>query len=616
MSKPISNDNLLSVLKEHFGFSTFRPLQREIIEETLAGRDVVALLPTGGGKSICYQLPAVVRKGLTVVISPLIALMKDQVDGLREDGIGAAYLNSSLSEEDSKDTWRRLYRGEIKILYLSPERLLLEGMIEKLESLQLEFIAVDEAHCISSWGHDFRPEYRALQKIRERYPTVPILALTASATERVRGDIIQMLRIPDARLFVASFNRPNLSYRIIPRMTPIKQILEVLADHPDETGIIYCLSRDRTESVAEELTRRRIKAAAYHAGLSSQERALRQEQFTKDEVQVMVATVAFGMGVDKPDVRFVIHHDLPKNIESYYQETGRAGRDGLPSECVMLYSSGDAAKLRNFIEQASDPHEREVAGKQLSQLLQFAEGSECRRVSLLRYFGEQYRNEQGAVTTSCGACDNCLTPRSEIDATEIAQKLISCVMRVGKHSGFSVGLAHIVDIITGASTEKIRKWGHDTLSTYGVGRGRNKAEWLYYGRELISHGLLKTLPDRFNVLEVTPEGFRAVKEKLPVRLKAPLITSRLTVEKREQQKKQLGAIDFDREAFEKLRVWRMQTAREKGLPAYMVFSDATLQMIAARKPKSLQGLSSISGIGDKKLSLYGNDVLQILQSAS
>lgn len=605
---------LEATLKQHFGFERFRPLQREIISETLAGGDVLALLPTGGGKSICYQLPALVRTGFTLVISPLIALMKDQVDGLLENGIPAAYLNSSVDEEGARDTWRKLYRGELKILYLSPERLLLDGMIEKLISLNLSFVAVDEAHCISSWGHDFRPEYRALKKIRESHPQIPILALTASATDRVRHDIVEMLGITQAKFFVASFNRPNLSYRVIPRINPIKQIREILADHPNETGIIYCLSRDRTESVATELLSHGVKAAAYHAGLPAEQRAKRQEQFARDDIRVMVATIAFGMGVDKPDVRFVIHHDLPKNIESYYQETGRAGRDGLPSECVLLYSSADAAKLRNFIDAASDPLEREVAGKQLSQLLQFAESSECRRVSLLRYFSEEYRDNDGNVTYSCGACDNCLTPREETDATEITQKMLSCVMRIAKHSGFSVGLAHIVDVLTGANNEKVRKWGHETLSTYGIGRGRPKPEWLYYGRELISAGLLKVNPERFNVVEITADGLAALKEKRTVMLKAPLVTSGLTIEKKAQQQKQLGAIAYDLAAFEKLRTWRMHTAREKGLPAYMIFSDATLQNIAAYKPSSLSGLRGISGVGDKKLSLYGEELLAVLRS--
>jgi ATP-dependent DNA helicase RecQ len=604
--------DLEAALKQHFGFAAFRPLQKEIISETLNGADVLAILPTGGGKSICYQLPALIREGLTLVISPLIALMKDQVAGLVENGISAAYLNSSLDEESARETWRRIYRGDIKILYLSPERLLLEGMIEKLVSLNLSFVAVDEAHCISSWGHDFRPEYRALRTIRNSYPQIPILALTASATERVRRDIVEMLGVSEAKSFIASFNRPNLSYRVIPRINPLKQIREILDDHEDETGIIYCLSRDRTESVAKELKEHGIKAAAYHAGLTAKEREKRQDQFARDQVRVMVATVAFGMGVDKPDVRFVIHHDLPKNIESYYQETGRAGRDGLPSECILLYSSADSAKLWNFIDQTSDPVEREIAGQQLSQLLRLTESSECRRVSLLRYFGETYCDSDDAATNYCGSCDNCLTPRAEVDATEIAQKLLSCIARINKHSGFSVGLAHLVDVITGANNDKVRKWGHDKLSTYGIGKGRPKPEWLYYGRELISAGLIRINTERFNVIEITQKGALTLKEKRPVKLKAPLVTSKLSSEKKEQQRKQLGAIDYDLGIFEKLRAWRMGVAREKGLPAYMIFSDATLQNIAARNPKSLATLRNISGVGDKKLVLYGEDLLEVL----
>ena len=608
-----TSDPLVAKLKESFGYSKFRPLQRDIIEESLAGRDALAILPTGGGKSLCYQLPALMRPGLTLVISPLIALMKDQVDGLAENGIKAAYLNSVLDEAESKDTWRQLYRGEIKILYLSPERLMVDGMLDTLASLNLEFVAVDEAHCISSWGHDFRPEYRALKSLRDRFPNVPVLALTASATEHVRADILSMLGMDDARTFIASFNRPNLSYRVIPRMSPMKQIYEIIADHKDESGIIYCLSRARTEAVADDLVKRGFDAAAYHAGLPAAERDKRQEQFAQDDVKVMVATIAFGMGVDKPDVRFVIHHDLPKNIESYYQETGRAGRDGLPSECVLLYSSGDAAKLRQFIDQASDETERAVAGRQLTQLLQFAEGAECRRVSLMRYFGEEYKDERGRPALACGACDNCLTPRDEIDGTEIAQKLLSCVLRITKHSGFSVGLAHVADVLTGASHEKIKRWGHDSLSTYGVGRGRHKSEWMYYGRELISRGLLRANAERFNVLEVTAEGLAVLKERKGIALRAPLVTSGLTSEKRREQKQRLGAIEYDTDLFERLRQWRIGVAKKKGLPAYMVFSDATLQAIAASRPSNRSGLEAISGIGEKKLELYGEAVLNLVR---
>lgn len=607
-------DTLATALKETFGFSSFRPLQREIMEESLAGNDILALLPTGGGKSLCYQLPAIVRSGLTIVISPLIALMKDQVDSLLENGVKAAYLNSSLSEDESKDTWRKLHRGEIKILYLSPERLMLDGMLDTLEQLKLEFVAVDEAHCISSWGHDFRPEYRALQAVRTRFPNVPMLALTASATERVRSDIVEMLQLRRPKNFVASFNRPNLSYRIVPRISPIKQILEILDTHHDESGIIYCLSRARTEAVALDLVAKGIKAEAYHAGLTSHERNARQERFVKDEIQVIVATIAFGMGIDKPDVRFVIHHDLPKNIESYYQETGRAGRDGLPSECVLLYSSADAAKLRLFIDQLTDSFEKEVASRQLSRLLSFAESSDCRRVSLLSYFGEQYRDDSGEPALTCGACDNCLTPREEIDATEVAQKLISCVLRIQKHSGFPVGMNHIVDVLLGSSVEKVKKLGHDTLSTYGAGKGRSKAEWLYFGRELVTAGLLSINHERFNVVEPTAEGLSALKEKRVIRLRAPLVSSGLSAEKRREQKRKLGAFDYDEATFDRLRLWRAGVAKKKGIPAYMVFSDATLQAISAKQPQKLNDLRGVSGIGEKKLELYGEAIMEVLES--
>jgi ATP-dependent DNA helicase RecQ len=611
MAKKLSK-TAVAVLKEYFGYPKFRPLQEEIITSSLNGRDVIALLPTGGGKSICYQIPAIMRSGLTVVISPLIALMKDQVDSLNHNGIPAAYLNSSLNETESRETWRRIYSGEIKILYVSPERLLLDGMLQTLRDINLEFVAIDEAHCISSWGHDFRPEYRALRRIRELFPEIPLMALTASATERVREDIAEMLGMIDPEFYVASFNRPNLSYRIIPKMQPLKQVREILSEHTDESGIIYCLSRNSTERIAEELVRNGVKASAYHAGLSSEHRSKRQEQFVNDEIQVMVATIAFGMGIDKPDVRFVIHHDLPKNIESYYQETGRAGRDGLPSECVLLYTPADAAKLRTFNDKLSDDTERDHANRQLTSLLNFAESSECRRITLLRHFGETYRDANNSTINNCGSCDNCLTPRTSIDGTEIAQKYISCVLRVQKHSGFSVGFGHLTDILTGASTEKIRRWGHDSLSTYGIGANRSKSEWTYFGRELVTRGLLKINQNKYNVIEVTQAGVDFLKNGSTVSLTAPLVTSKLSSEKKALQKKRLGAIEYDRETFEKLRVWRMETARTKSVPAYLIFSDVTLQQLAAKRPKSIHGLSAISGIGEKKLSLYGEQLLEVL----
>ena len=420
------------------------------------------------------------------------------------------------------------------------------------------------------------------------------------------------MQLRNPKLFVASFNRPNLSYRIIPRDEPLRQIIEILKEHKDESVIIYCLSRARTESVAEGLTKKGLKALAYHAGLSSEERAKRQERFIKDEVPVMVATVAFGMGVDKPDVRCVIHHDLPKNLESYYQETGRAGRDGLPSECILLYSPTDAAKLRSFLEDMPDEQERALANTQLSKLLTFAESGECRRVALLRYFGEVYQNHQGETVTTCGACDNCLTPRESIDGTDIAQRLLSCVLRIEQKSGFRVGLHHVVDVLRGTSSEKVRKFEHDTLTTFGIGSAFSQKEWLYYGRELIALGLLAIDASQFNTLVVTSNGLKTLKERLQVTLRRPLATTALTKEKRTTQRKKLGERNFDEELFAKLKKWRKALADARNIPAFMIFPDSTLQEIARTKPSTMEGLSEVSGIGEKKLAQYGEALLKIL----
>src|SRR4051812_33064227 len=423
---------LLPTLKQYFGFTSFRPLQEQIIRDALARKDVFALLPTGGGKSLCFQLPALVQPGLTVVVSPLIALMKDQVDALQASGIAATFLNSSLAAEESRARLRGLHTGQYRLLYVAPERLMLSGFLADLQRWQVNLVAVDEAHCVSEWGHDFRPEYRQLAGLRDLFPEVPMMALTATATERVRKDIIEHLKLREPGCYVASFNRPNLTYRVLNKAQGYDQIADFISRRPRESGIVYCFSRKSAESVAERLNSDGIKAKPYHAGLSGEERSRHQELFLRDNIRVICATIAFGMGINKPNVRFVIHYELPKNIEGYYQETGRAGRDGLPSECLLLFNPGDAVKQGMFIDEKPDPGEQQIARDQLKQILHYAETSICRRKELLRYFGEEYE------TADCGACDNCLSPRATFDGTITAQKFLSCVYRIREKSGFGV----------------------------------------------------------------------------------------------------------------------------------------------------------------------------------
>ena len=430
--------SLLPTLKQYFGFASFRPLQEEIIKDSLAGRDVFALLPTGGGKSLCYQLPALLRPGLTVVVSPLIALMKDQVQALETCGVPATFLNSTLDREESRTRLHGLHQGRYRLLYVAPERLMLSGVLSDLKRWKVGLVAIDESHCISEWGHDFRPEYRKLSGLRDHFPEVPVMALTATATPRVRTDIVHHLRLKEPAVYQASFNRPNLTYRVFPKDDPEEQVLRFLKQHKGESGIIYCQSRKTTEGVAEGLRIQNVKAAPYHAGLSGQERSRNQDLFLQEEVRVICATIAFGMGINKSNVRFVVHYDLPKNVEGYYQETGRAGRDGLMSECLLLFSLGDAVKQSRFIEEKTDPQERQIAKEQLRQMIHYAESAGCRRKALLHYFGEAYDEE------NCGTCDNCLSPRATYDGTTAAQKFLSCVYRIRQKSGFGVGMKHVI----------------------------------------------------------------------------------------------------------------------------------------------------------------------------
>ena len=591
---------LLPLLKQYFGFRSFRPLQEEIIRDVLAGQDVFALLPTGGGKSLCFQLPAMARPGLAVVVSPLIALMKDQVDALQASGVPATFLNSSLAAGESRARLRGLHNGEFRLLYVAPERLMLPGCLADLQRWGVNLLAIDEAHCISEWGHDFRPEYRQLAELRQLFPTVPMMALTATATARVRHDIVTLLRLREPRCYVASFNRPNLTYRVFAKHKPYDQLRKFLRERPGQSGIVYCQARKTAESVASRLEADGLKAKPYHAGLTAKERTAHQELFLQDEVRVICATIAFGMGINKPNVRFVVHYDLPKNIEGYYQETGRAGRDGLPSECVLLFSAGDVAKLVRFIDEKSDPGERNIAHEQLRQMVHYAESSGCRRSELLGYFGEP------AAEANCGGCDNCLSPRATYDGTLAAQKFLSCLYRIRQRSGFEFGMNQIVEVLTGAETESIRRWGHEQLSTYGIGQEHSRAEWKAIGRELIRQGLVRQVSrDHFSVLGLTEDGLAVLKERKPVRLTRPVSAP-------EPKASLAGEIACDELLFERLVRLRKQLADERALPPHILFSDVTLRQVARDYPASERALARISGMSARKLQEFGRVLLAVV----
>ena len=594
--------DLTGLLKRYFGYETFRPLQEETMREALAGKDTFVLMPTGGGKSLCYQLPALAKGGLTVVVSPLIALMKDQVDALEEAGVAATYLNSTLSAAEARERLAKLFQGSYRLLYVAPERLMLPEMLERLTEWQPGLIAIDEAHCISEWGHDFRPEYRQIAAMRSRFPDTPVMALTATATDRVREDIVSQLQLREPKRFVASFNRGNLTYRVIARSQPLNQILEVSKRHDGESGIIYCASRNCTERLAKRLSEQGLRCAAYHAGLDTDTRSKNQEAFIRDEIQIVCATIAFGMGIDKPDVRFVIHHDLPKNIEGYYQETGRAGRDGLPAECVLLFNASDVAKQFGFIEEKTDEQEQRVARDLLQQMVHYAETRDCRRRTLLAYFSESF-NE-----ANCGGCDNCLDPKETFDGSVAAQKFLACLYRIRERSGFGFGLNHVVEVLTGANTAAIRKWGHDQVSTYGIGDEFGRDEWKVIGRELMRLGLAQLTSGRMSVVELTHAGRDWLGAKNSLELTRPEV-SRPKSGTAQSRSERAGEIQCDEMLFQQLRELRMELATERGLPAYMIFGDVALREMARDCPTSTEAFSLISGVGEKKQAEYGRQFI-------
>ena len=600
-------DPLRAALERHFGFTAFRPLQEEIVRDALAGRDVIAVLPTGGGKSLCFQLPALMRPGLSVVVSPLIALMKDQVDSLSVAGIPATFLGSTLEPSEMRERMRRLREGRYRLLYVAPERLLLPGFLGSLRALDVGLVAVDEAHCISQWGHDFRPEYRRLADLRDIFPRAPIMALSATAPARVRADIVGSLCLRDPRTYVASFDRPNLFYRVEPRSDARAQLLALLRRHRDDQGIVYAHSRKAVERLAERLRAQGVSAAAYHAGMDAASRARTQEAFARDEVRVICATVAFGMGVHKSNVRFVVHHDLPGDIESYYQETGRAGRDGLPSECVLFFGPGDAVAQARFVDEISDLDERARRRRKLAEMLAFAESGACRRRALLAYFGETREDRP------CGACDNCLYPKERYDGTIEAQKLLSCVLRVQQRSHLSVGLMHVVDVLVGADNEKIRRFGHADLSTYGIGKGRSRAEWAAIGRELLGLGLLQ-VSGRFGVLDVTPAGRETLSRRATVMLTRPRGAAEgAPAAPRGAPAGEASAQAIDEVLYESLRKLRKALADERDVPAYMIFSDVSLRQMASQYPADVEAFRRVHGVGEKKLADLGPTFLRAIQ---
>jgi ATP-dependent DNA helicase RecQ len=588
--------DLAPTLKKHFGYDQFRPLQGEIISDALAGRDLLVLMPTGGGKSLCFQLPALIREGLTIVVSPLISLMKDQVDALQTSGIPATYLNSTLDRQGASVRWRGLHHGEYRMLYVAPERLMLDKFLERALSWNIAQFAIDEAHCISEWGHDFRPEYRELKKLRTHFPDVPMMALTATATERVRADIVKQLNLRQPRCYVASFNRPNLTYRVVPKAAPYEQLLEFIRSRPNDSGIVYCASRKSADALARNLNEDEVSAKPYHAGLTSAERTKNQEAFLRDDVRVVTATIAFGMGINKPNVRFVVHYDLPKNLESYYQETGRAGRDGLPSECMLLFSASDVAKQLHFIDEKSESEAR-IARAQLQQMVHYAESRDCRRVTLLGYFGEAYTGP------SCEGCDNCLTPRETFDGTIPAQKFLSCVHRIHAKSGFGFGVNHIADVLRGADTEAIRQRSHNELSTYGIGRELKREAWQAIGRELLRLGLIESASGKFATLSLTPAGRDALRHRTPITL-----TKQIEVVARDQ-KARTGAIECDEVLFERLRGLRRKLADERNVPAYVIFSDVSLREMAKNYPTTAVEFRRIPGVGEQKLKDFADAFL-------
>ncbi|MFM2061594.1 MAG: hypothetical protein RLZZ507_1264 [Cyanobacteriota bacterium] len=592
--------HLEKYLKHHFGYDQFRPGQRQIIEDALQNRDLMVVMPTGGGKSLCFQLPALLKPGLTVVVSPLIALMQDQVEALRTNNISATFLNSSLNTYKVRSREEAIMNGKIKLLYVAPERLVSDRFLPLLdvvkEKIGIANFAIDEAHCVSEWGHDFRPEYRQLILLRKRYPQVPTTALTATATDRVRADIIQQLGLKQPSIHIASFNRQNLYYEVRPKSSrSYAEILEIVREN-EGSGIIYCLTRKKVDELTFKLQKDKVAALPYHAGLSDDERSKNQTRFIRDDVRIMVATIAFGMGINKPDVRFVIHSDLPRNLESYYQESGRAGRDDEPSRCTLFFSFGDVKTIEWSINQKTDPQEQLIAKQQLRQVIDYAEGTDCRRTIQLGYFGERFPG-------NCGNCDNCRYPKPVQDWTIEAMKFLSCVARCKER----YGMLYIIDVLRGGKNQKIILNKHDQLSTYGIGKDRTLDEWRMLGRSLLHQGLLEQSNDGYSVLKLNALSWEVMRKQRNVSIAVP-VAQKITVEDGNAKAAEVEVL------MQKLRSLRKQLADEQAVPPYVIFHDSTLKLMAQVQPKTLHEFGELSGVGSHKLAQYGDRFLAEIQA--
>ena len=594
----------LAILKSRFGYDSFWAPQEEIIANVLAGRDGLALMPTGGGKSLCYQLPALIFDGVTLVVSPLIALMKDQVDALNANGIAARFINSTLPTSEIELVQAQIRRGQVKILYVAPERLVLAGFRHFLRNLKLSLIAIDEAHCISEWGHEFRPDYRNLRQLRQDFPSVPVIALTATATVQVRDDIIVQLGLQRGQVFVSSFNRANLSYSVLPKGDSWSLLLSLLERHRNQSAIIYCFSRQETEDLAEDLNARGFSARPYHAGLEGETRRRTQEDFIRDRVPIIVATIAFGMGINKPDIRLVVHYSLPKSLEAYYQETGRAGRDGLPSDCVLFFAYADKAKQDYFINQIESASEQRNARLKLDKMLEFAQLPTCRRRFILEYFGERWTDE------NCDGCDVCLRSGEEFDATEIAQKILSAVIRTGER----FGAHHVIQVLSGSREKRILELGHEKLSVHGIAKEFGRPQLRDIVGQLQAKGLLVRSEGEYPTLAVPPEGREFLRKRQTLSLLRPADAGGAQKGGPGGAGASAAAMEYDEKLFEELRALRMRLADARDVPAFVIFGDVTLRHMAAAIPQSIEEFSGITGVGEVKLAQYGPAFLEIIRS--